>query len=318
LLAFSRKQVLQPRVVDLNEVLAGVQRMLARLIGEDIQLTASFSRHPVMVRVDPGQIEQVMMNLALNARDAMPRGGQLEIVTSAVFLDEARALERFQSPAGQYAMLAVRDTGIGMDAEVQSQIFEPFFTTKEVGRGTGLGLATVYGIVKQSGGSIEVASEKGKGTTFQVYLPLVADAPVAYQVPGANARRATGGSETILLVEDEPAVRKLVGRMLRHLGYTVLDADSGHAALEMLARHSGRLDLLVTDVVMAGMSGWELAGQVRRLQPAIKALFMSGYTSDEVVRRGIVESSAAFLQKPFSIEELGRKVRETLAITASA
>ena len=309
LLAFSRQQVLEPRVLDVNAVLAGTEQLLTRLIGEDVHLTISLATTVGLVKVDPGQLEQIIMNLAVNARDAMPQGGRLTIETGNAEMDETYVRGHPLAHAGRYVMLAVSDTGIGMDAETQARIFEPFFTTKQVGKGTGLGLATVYGIVKQSGGFIWVYSEPGHGTTFKIYLPQVdePESPAAAPVPPA-----VGGSETVLVVEDVAAVRAVAREMLERRGYTVLEAPDGATALRLAGKHRGEIHLLLTDVVMPGGSGRALADQLLGLRPTMKVLYMSGYTDDAVVRHGILQEGIAYLQKPFTPENLARKVRAAL------
>src|SRR5438874_2375386 len=310
LLAFSRQQVLQPKALDLKATVAGTEKLLKRLIGEDIQLTTVLARDLGVVKADPGQIEQIIINLAVNARDAMPTGGRLTIEAANVDMDEAYVRGHAPASPGRYVMLALSDTGIGMDEQTKARIFEPFFTTKEPGKGTGLGLATVYGIVKQAGGFIWVYSEPDQGTSFKVYLPEVdatAERPTA--VPGA---RVPGGTETVLLVEDAAAVRAVTKQVLERQGYKVLEAADGEAALQLAQRHRGPIDLLLTDVVMPRLSGRELAGQFARLRPDTRVLYASGYTDDSVVRHGILESGTAYLQKPFSPESLARKVRDVL------
>jgi len=311
LLAFSRRQVLAPQVLDLNTVVANIHKMLRRLIGEDVELILAPAQGLGRVKVDPGQIEQVLLNLAVNARDAMPHGGKIVIETGNVELDDSYAGGHFTLNAGSYVMLAVSDTGCGMDAETQSHIFEPFFTTKEQGKGTGLGLAMVYGIVKQSEGYIWVYSEPGRGTTFKIYLPRVDESPAPsklVKVPGEQA----GGAETILLVEDESSVRSLVRGVLETAGYTVLEARNGEDALVISNAHREHIHLLVTDVVMPKMSGPELAQQMAPLRREMKVLFMSGYADDAIVQHGVFDSNAGFLQKPFTPDVLARKVREIL------
>jgi len=311
LLAFSRRQVLAPRVLDLNGVVAGVDNMLRRLIGADVELRTALAPELGAVRADPGQLEQVIMNLVVNARDAMPRGGKLTLETANAELDESYALEHPAVVAGPYVMLAVSDSGVGMDAATQARVFEPFFTTKEKGKGTGLGLATVYGIVKQSGGNIWLYSEPGRGTTFKIYLPRV-DQPPEQPAAAPAPRAAPRGSETVLLVEDDEAVRALARKMLAAHGYTVLAAASGAEALKLAADHTGPIHLLVTDVVLPGMSGRELATRFQSVRPGLKVLYTSGYTDDAVVHHGVLDPGIAFLQKPFTSGTLARKVRETL------
>jgi CheY-like chemotaxis protein len=263
------------------------------------------------VKADPGQLEQVIVNLAVNARDAMPDGGRLTIETRTAELDEAYIDEHFPTAAGSYVLLAVTDTGTGMDAETKSHVFEPFFTTKAVGEGTGLGLATVYGIVKQSGGYVWVYSEPGQGTSFKIYLPRVTETPQAAPPP-RGAPTSIRGSETILLAEDDDMVRTLTRRLLVANGHVVLVAAHGEEALQLARRHAGKIQLLITDVVMPGMSGRALADQIVAMLPAIKVLYLSGYTDDAIVRHGVLEPGVAFLQKPFAAEALVRKVREVL------
>jgi len=311
LLAFSRKQVLAPKVLDLNAVVTNMESLLRRLIGEDISLRAALAPSLSCVKADPGQIEQVIMNLAVNARDAMPQGGRLTIETANADLDESYAEERFSVRPGPYVMLAVSDTGSGMDAETQAHIFEPFFTTKGQGKGTGLGLSTVYGIVKQSGGYIWVYSEPGRGTTFKIYLPRV-DAQAEALEPHSPRQESLQGTETILLVEDEERVRRLARTILAGHGYSVLEASNGVEALRIGERHGSAIHLLVTDVVMPEMSGRELAGRLIARHPDMKVLFMSGYTDDTILRHGVLEAGIPFLQKPFTPSTLARKVREML------
>ena len=311
LLAFSRKQVLQPRVLDLNGVVSALDRMLQRLIGEDVKLELSLAPAVHPVRADPGQLEQVILNLAVNARDAMPEGGRLTIETADATFEESYAQQHAGAAPGRYVMLAVSDTGVGMDAETRSHLFEPFFTTKEVGKGTGLGLATVYGIVKQSGGHVWVYSEPGRGATFKIYLPQV-DEPVETDAPPAARRPSAGGRETVLLAEDEAAVREVAAQILSQKGYFVLRAPDGQTALEMARAHPSRIHLLVTDVVMPGMTGPELAAALTAERPDVRVVYMSGYTSDAVVRHRILEQGMPYLQKPFTPEALTARVREVL------
>ena len=313
LLAFSRKQMLAPKVLNVQSVVAEMEKILRRLIGEDIQLETSSAPDLGLIKADRSQIEQVILNLAVNARDAMPEGGRLTIETANVELDKAAAHPPAVLSPGKYVMLAVTDNGCGMDAETQAHIFEPFFTTKEKGKGTGLGLATVYGIVKQSGGYVWVYSEPGRGTSFKVYLPRIEDEPTARGRDGKTDTRALPrGSETVLLVEDEKGVRELAREYLELVGYTVIEAEDGHTALELAAMHVGPIQLLMTDVVMPGISGRELAGRVKAIRPDIKILFMSGYTDQSVVHHGILDTDAALLQKPFTMAALAAKLREIL------
>jgi two-component system cell cycle sensor histidine kinase/response regulator CckA len=311
LLAFSRKQVMQPRVVEISDIVGGMDKFLRRLIGEDIELVLALRPGLGAVKVDPAQIEQVILNLVINARDAMPSGGQLTIETAPVDLDARYAIEHAGVAPGPYVMLAVSDTGSGMSKEVQSRLFEPFFTTKEPGKGTGLGLSTSYGIVKQSGGHLWVYSEVGKGSAFKIYLPRVAESVLSTESspPKASSLR---GTETVLLVEDEAMVRQLVKGILRRNGYEVLEAANGGEALLLCERHPGVIHLLLTDVVMPMISGRALADRLRTLRPTMRLLFMSGYTDDAVVRHGVLNTGVSFLQKPITPDALLRKVREVL------
>jgi PAS domain S-box-containing protein len=312
LLAFSRKQVLKPQVLDLNSLLTNVDQMLRRVIGEDIELVTHVPPGLGCVKADPGQIEQVIMNLAVNARDAMPRGGQLTLEAANAELDSSYARRHESVLPGHYVMLAMSDTGIGMDAETQAHVFEPFFTTKEPGRGTGLGLSTVYGIVKQSGGSIWVYSEPGKGTTFKVYLPRIDQAAEAITSDEPSVGELARGSETILLVEDEKAVRSLAREILECRGYHVLETDGAIKALEVGEGHKEHIHLLLTDVVMPQMSGRELAEHLAPLHPETKVLYMSGYADNAVVQHRLLGPGTALLQKPFTAQALARKLREVL------
>jgi two-component system, cell cycle sensor histidine kinase and response regulator CckA len=317
LLAFSRKQILEPRVLNLNRVVRNIEQMLRRLIGEDVELETRLPESVGAVRADPGQIEQVIMNLILNARDAMPTGGKLTIETADVELETSIAAFRFDLPAGRYVLLAVSDTGTGMDARTLSHIFEPFFTTKEQGKGTGLGLATAYGIVRQSGGYITVDSEAGRGTTFRIYLPRVEGVTeISGRTPSSSLSPI--GTETILLVEDEAGVRKLSLTVLEKKGYVVLEAASGDMALQVARSQIGPIHLVLTDVVMPGMSGRELWDRLRLLRPDSRVLFMSGYMDDAIARHGVLESGIAFLQKPFTPFGLAQKVRDVLDAPAKA
>ncbi|MGQ9631470.1 MAG: PAS domain-containing protein [bacterium] len=311
LLAFSRKQILQPQVLNLNELILGMEKMVKHLIGEDIEFIISLDPELGRTKADPGQIGQVIMNLIVNARDAMPRGGKLTIETSNVYLDEEYARGHVGTRPGHYVMISVSDTGVGMSDEVKSHIFEPFFTTKERGKGTGLGLSTVYGIVKQHGGNIWVYSELGRGTTFKVYFPRV-EGTVELSKRGEAPIESLRGMETVLLVEDEDVVRELARRSLLHYGYTVLEARRPEEALQICEQHEGSIHLLVTDVVMPGMSGRELAERLASLRPETKVLYMSGYADNVIVHYGVLDLGAPFLQKPFAPEALARKVREVL------
>lgn len=311
LLAFSRKQILQPHILNLNQIIADLEKMLRRLIGEDIELQTALQDGLGSVKVDPGQAEQVIMNLAVNARDAMPQGGRLMIETKNIYLDEEYVSRHLSASTGPHVMLAVSDTGIGMDEETRRRIFEPFFTTKEKGKGTGLGLSTVYGIVRQSGGSIWVYSEVGKGTTFKIYLPKVDEGAEDYHL-SAESEDSPGGTETILLAEDDESVRSLVRTVLTAKGYCLLDAASGAEAMLACEHHAGPIHLLITDVVMPEMSGGDLARRAARLRPAMKVLFMSGYTENTVVHHGVLDEGIEFIAKPFSTDALARKVREVL------
>ena len=313
LLAFSRKQVLQPVVLNLNQVAAGVEKMLRRILGEDIDYVQVLAPDLGVVRADPGQIEQVLMNLVVNARDAMPRGGKLTIETSNVDLDEEYAARHVAVKPGLYIHFAVTDTGCGMDTATQARIFEPFFTTKEKGKGTGLGLSTVYGIVKQSGGNIWVYSEPGQGTTFRVYLPreMAATTKDTKSRLAAVSARQTG-TETILVVEDDAAVRNITERILGMSGYTVLTAATADVALKHCKAHQRAIHLLLTDVVMPEVGGRVLAERVALARPGIKILYMSGYTDDAIVHHGTLDPGTHFIGKPFSAADLTRKVREVL------
>jgi PAS domain S-box-containing protein len=312
LLVFSRQQVLAPQTLDLNELLAKMDKMLRRILGEDIDLVSSFAVELGRALVDPNSVEQVVMNLAVNARDAMPRGGKLTIETANVDLDEDYARGHLGSKAGPHVLLAVSDTGVGMDSTTQARIFEPFFTTKEVGKGTGLGLSIVFGVAQQSGGSVWVYSELGKGTTFKVYFPRVASEPERAPSPSGPPAASLRGCETILLVEDQAQVRTVACDILRRHGYRVLVAQSAGEALLICESQAATIDLLLTDIVMPHLSGAELAKRLSVMRPEIKVLCMSGYTDDSVVRHGVLESGVAFLQKPFTPESLTRKVREVL------
>jgi two-component system, cell cycle sensor histidine kinase and response regulator CckA len=310
LLAFSRRQIVQPRVVNVNAVIDVTDKMLRRLIGEDIQLALALNPDAGNIRADPGHIEQALVNLAINSRDAMPNGGRITIESANVHLDETYARTHMGMQPGDFVMIALSDTGQGMNAETRRHIFEPFFTTKEQGKGTGLGLATVYGMVKQAGGDIWVYSEPGKGTTFKLYFPRVAD-PVSELAEDASDGEHVGAG-TILVVEDEESVRDLTARILRQAGYTVLTAASGEEAMELSKRRPEGIDLLLTDVVMPRMSGKELAESLLKTRPGMKVLYASGYTENTVVHHGVLDAGVAFLPKPFSREILAKKVRDVL------
>jgi signal transduction histidine kinase len=312
LLAFSRKQVMQPKVFDLNTVVTDLEKMLRRMIGEDVELRVSLQSELGNIKADPVQLEQVIMNLVVNARDAMPRGGKLSIETSNVYLDEAYAREHLSVVPGDYVMIAISDTGCGMDEETRVHIFEPFFTTKELGKGTGLGLSMVYGIVRQSGGNIWVYSEVGRGTTFKIYFPRVVANAEDYK-RSSQALDVPEGTETILLVEDAELVRKLARQVLETAGYRVLEAASAEAAIDLCERINGdRIDLLLTDVIMPGMSGNEMSRILLTKHPGMPVLYMSGYTDDAIVQHGVLEAGINFLQKPFTPGALALKVREVL------
>jgi signal transduction histidine kinase/CheY-like chemotaxis protein len=309
LLAFSRRQVLEPTVIDLNSAVAGLEKMIRRLIGEDVDFSVEPGESLGSVRVDMGQLEQVIMNLVVNARDAMPTGGKLSIETSNVELDDYAAGYISAQP-GSYVMIAVSDTGSGMSAETRQRIFEPFFTTKELGKGTGLGLSTCYGIVKQSGGYIWVYSEVGRGTVFKIYLPRVDACPD--RAPKQAGTLDVSGSETVLLVEDDDRVRAAVSRMLEPRGYHVLVARNGTEAIDIVERHQGLIHLVLSDVVMPNTSGPEVVERVRARSTEVRALFMSGYTDHAVLRNGALQGGTNFIQKPFAPETLAKKVREVL------
>jgi signal transduction histidine kinase/ActR/RegA family two-component response regulator len=317
LLAFSRKQIMQPKVLDLNHVIFETNKMLQRLIGEDVDLLIGLTPDLGKIKADPGQIEQVLMNLAVNARDAMPKGGKVTIETQNVYIDEEYSSRHLSVRPGQYVMLAVSDTGCGMNAATQERIFEPFFTTKETGKGTGLGLSTVYGIVKQSGGNVWVYSEVGQGTTFKIYLPCVESPAEEFKLITADAQ-ATPGTETVLLVEDEEMVRNMTREILQESGYQVLEAKHGHEALLVAERHNGPIHLMLSDVVMPQMSGRELAEQLSPMRREMKVLYMSGYTDDAIVHHGVLDEGMAFIEKPFTPNALTHKLREVLTAPAEA
>ncbi len=312
LLAFSRQQVMDPRVLDLNVVVKDMEKMLKRLIGEDIQLKTALDSSLMRIKADQGQIEQVIMNLAVNARDAMLNGGELKLITSNFHMDED-FVRRYPYPVltGDYVLLTVTDNGVGMDATTRARVFEPFFTTKEKGKGTGLGLSMVYGVVKQSGGYIEVVSEPGAGATFKIYLPKV-EVAVDPQKQPAESPAVLRGIETLLLVEDERSLRKLSRHLLELCGYGVLEAESGAEALKVSQEHKGMIHLLLTDVVMPGMSGRVLADQLMKQRPEIRVVYMSGYTGQTVGEHGVLADGSFFLPKPFTREALAHKIREAL------
>jgi PAS domain S-box-containing protein len=312
LLAFSRKQALEPRVIDLNSIVQNLEKMLRSLISENIELRAHLAGDLASTRADPNQVEQIVMNLAINARDAMPDGGTLTIETANATLDEAYAAQHVSVIPGDYVMLAVTDIGCGMDEETQSRIFEPFFTTKPVGRGTGLGLSTVYGIVKQSSGNIWLYSEVGKGSTFKVYLPVVPDELEEAATSQSSTAARPGRGETVLLVEDDEQLRRLAHRALAVHGYTILEADRGATALDISRLHKGRIDLLLTDLVIPDTNGRKLAEAVRASRPGLRVLFMSGYPDGAISHHGLLEHGVAYIAKPFTTEAVARKVREVL------
>jgi PAS domain S-box-containing protein len=313
LLAFSRQQVLQPKVLNLNDVVNGMERMLSRVLGEDILLAIEVSPTLARVKADPSQVEQVLMNLVVNARDAMPTGGQLRIVTRNV----SEAPRSLAPPAlGPQVLIAVSDTGVGMDEETVTRVFEPFFTTKERGKGTGLGLSTVFGIVKQSGGSIAVRSAPGRRATFEVYLPVTAETDTSFSVRNEEIAETLKGEETLLLVEDDEQVRSLCAKVLRQYGYDVIEAGRPSAAIAAAASYGGAIELLLTDVVMPEMGGRLLAEHLAAERPRMRVLFMSGYTDDATMRHGVLESAVAFIQKPFTPDALARSVRAALANAA--
>jgi len=311
LLAFSRRQVMRPRVLNVNSVIDGIENMLRRLIGEDIALVLTPAPDLGNIKADPGHIEHAIVNLVVNSRDAMPSGGRIGIETANVTLDKDYTRTHLGVQPGEFVMIAVSDTGQGMDGETRRHLFEPFFTTKAKGKGTGLGLASVYGMVKQSGGDIWVYSEPDHGTIFKLYFPKVAASPS--EIAGADGRLAdVRGSETILVVEDENAVRDLTVKILRQLGYHVLPAESGASALEVAKSHAGGIELLLTDVVMPGMSGKQLAEELKPARPEMRVLYLSGYTENTVINHGVLEPGVEFLPKPYSREVLAGKIREVL------
>jgi PAS domain S-box-containing protein len=311
LLAFSRKQVIRPRVIDLNALVSELNKMLARLVREDIELLCNLKAGLGRIKADPTQVEQVIINLVVNARDAMPAGGKIIIETANTYLDESYCRSHPSVKPARYVMIAVSDTGTGMDAKTQERIFEPFFTTKEQGKGTGLGLATVYGIVKQSEGSIWVYSQLGKGTTFKIYFPCV-DEAIELLEPSGGLAELPRGTETILLAEDAEGMRDLISEFLTRNGYTVLTAESSEELFSVRERYDAPIDLLLTDVVMPGMNGRDLADRLRVVHPDMHVIYMSGYTSDTIVHHGVLREGIDFIEKPFSEEALMRKLREVL------
>lgn len=312
LLAFSRRQIIDPKVLRINDIVNGLKKMLGRLIGEDIDLVTIADAQSDYVKVDPSQIEQVIINLAVNARDAMPNGGTLVIETSEVILDDEYEKNHLMTKPGSYVMLAVSDTGQGMDKETQSHIFEPFFTTKASGKGTGLGLATVYGVVKQYGGNINVYSEPGAGATFKIYLPKLDRDGVEFVEKESIAVQNLTGNETILVVEDDELVRQTIINIIANQGYRVLDTGSPKDAIEISDKHKNKIDLLITDVIMSGMTGWELSKDIAKIITDIKVIFISGYTDNVIAHHGVLDAGIQFLQKPFNSISLLKKIREVL------
>jgi len=311
LLAFSRKQIIVPTVINLNDLVVNTEKALSRLIGEDIQLKVRIEEEPWMVKVDPSQVEQILINLAVNARDAMPGGGKLTIETRNIIIDEFYCRDHLDFTPGHYVQLCVSDNGIGMDRETMQHIFEPFFTTKAVGKGTGLGMATVYGIVKQNKGVINVYREPGHGTTFKIYLPRTTEERDVQKEADEKPTTAEGGN--ILLVEDDPMVLEITKGMLESIGYCVIVADTPHDAVTICGDHETSLSLVITDVVMPTMSGKELIDKLKEIRPGIRVLFMSGYTADAIAHHGVLEEGVQFLQKPFGLKDLARKVREAMS-----
>jgi signal transduction histidine kinase len=311
LLAFSRKQIIEPTVLDLNMVVAEMRAMLGRLIREDVTVVLALEPAVAPVKADRGQVEQIVLNLAVNARDAMPKGGTLTIETANVELDEHYAKAHLDVKPGRYVVLTVTDSGSGMTPQVQARLFEPFFTTKDVGKGTGLGLATVHGIVTRSGGSVNVYSEVGRGTSFKVYLPRADAAEMVADAPPPAVARPHNGSQTVLVVEDAEGLRKLATRMLQRQGYTVLGAADADEALGLFERNAS-IDVILTDIVMPGASGPELTRRLIEQRPALKVIYMSGYTEETIVQHGVLNPGIAFLHKPFTSDALGQKIREVL------
>jgi CheY-like chemotaxis protein len=311
LLAFARKQTAAPKLLDLNPTVGGMLKMIRRLIGEDIDLVWTPDPEPSFVKIDPSQLDQILANLCVNARDAVTEAGRIVISTENVLFEEKDCRDSAERRPGEFVRLSVSDNGSGMDQSALANLFEPFFTTKEVGKGTGLGLATVYGIVKQNEGFIHVDSEPGRGTTFQVFLPRQPEESETSREPSSNVA-ASQGKETLLLVEDEPSLLAMTATLLRRQGYQVLTASLPSEALRLAERHKGPIHILVTDVVMPEMNGRELAARLPAFSPGIKSLYMSGYTSDIIANHGVLEEGVAFIQKPFTMRELSAKVREVL------
>jgi CheY-like chemotaxis protein len=310
LLAFSRKQIMNPKPVDVHHLIKNVEKLLLKLIGEDIAFRTKLADEPLMVVADSGQMEQVLMNFATNARDAMPRGGSLTIETQRVELGDDFFRTHGYGGSGRYACIAVTDTGTGMDQPTAKRVFEPFFTTKEVGKGTGLGLSIVYGIVKQHNGYINAYSEPGKGTTFRVYLPL--SSVGADEMTSDDFGPVQGGTETILVAEDDDDVRRLARVVLREYGYTLIEARDGDEAIRQFSEHRDAIDLLLLDVIMPKRNGREVLDEIRKIEPGIKSIFTSGYTADTVYKRGLLEEKQPFISKPISPRKLLKKIRETL------
>jgi two-component system cell cycle sensor histidine kinase/response regulator CckA len=311
LLAFARKQTVSPKVLDLNDTLEGMLKMLRRLIGEDIDLAWMPGMDLWNVKIDPSQIDQILANLAVNARDAITGVGRMTIETENVSFDSAYCADHPSFMPGEFVLLAVSDSGAGMIKDVLEHIFEPFFTTKELGKGTGLGLATIYGIVRQNNGFINVYSEPGKGTTFKIYIPRFQNSAVEKEV-GDTPARLEGGAETVLIVEDEAAILRIGKVMLESLGYTVLTAQSPKEGIRLAKEHSGTIDLLFTDVVMPGMNGKEMAHRLKLVRPELKCLFMSGYTANAIAHHGVLDEGVNFIHKPFAMKDLAAKVRQVL------
>jgi two-component system cell cycle sensor histidine kinase/response regulator CckA len=311
LLAFSRKQVLKPQTIDMNEIIRNMKKMLQRLIGEDIELILHLDSETGYIKADPSQMEQVIMNLVVNASDAMPQGGRVNIMTSSMYLNSSKN-GNGSSPKRKYMALKISDTGTGMDKETQSHIFEPFFTTKAVGKGTGLGLATVYGIIKQSEGTITVNSQVGQGTTFNIYLPIISQIGSDLQQDESFSKELKQGRETILIVEDDDSVRDFASQILRDNGYNILVASNGHDALHICESHKQPIQLLLTDVIMPHMSGPELARHASKIRPYLKTLYMSGYTDERITNHGISDIPTQLVEKPFTAFTLTNQVREIL------